>query len=111
MRKSILLALAGSFLLAGCSASKPDHQKQFSRTAHSEQLTNNLLIWYDEKIGVDPLLRAVQRYGADILYRYEKMNGIAVLIPQDRSLQQAKSDFEQVNGVLSVDIDQTITIY
>ena len=61
-----------------------------------------LIIFYDPKIGSEPLLQAVQQYGARVVYRYQNFNGISIAIPSDKKILAAQKHFESVCGVLSV---------
>ena len=68
--------------------------------------TNTLIIMYDVEVGKDPLLAAVKELGAEILYDYNIIPGMAVRIPDGSDIQKAIVYFKQVKGVVSVERDQ-----
>ena len=75
-----------------------------------EQLTRNLIIFYDREQGVAALLAAAQSYGANVVYQYQHLNGIAVAIPEGKEMQDAIRYFERVKGVLQVNQDSILQL-
>ena len=71
---------------------------------------NTLIIFYDEAIGKEPLLAAVEEYNASILYQYNNFNSIAIKIPEGTEIEDAIEFFSGVEGVLQVNRDQIIEI-
>ncbi len=67
---------------------------------------HTLIIMYDGKDGKKNLMKAVKAYGATVIYDYKIINGIAISLPEDRDLHQARAWFQKVKGVLSVNYDQ-----
>lgn len=63
----------------------------------------NLIIMYDPEIGKGPLLEAVKSYGAEILYEYSIISGIAIKVPGN--ILQAIPFFADVKGVTAVERD------
>ena len=63
----------------------------------------NLIIMYDPEIGKEPLLSAVQSYGAKIIYEYSIISGIAIKVQGD--ILQAIAFFAGVKGVTAVERD------
>lgn len=63
----------------------------------------NLIIMYDPEIGKEPLLKAVKSYGAEILYEYNVISGIAIKVPGD--ILEAIAFFSNVEGVTAVERD------
>ena len=63
----------------------------------------NLIIMYDPEIGKGPLLEAVKSYGAEILYEYSIISGIAIKVPGN--ILQAITFFADVKGVTAVERD------
>lgn len=63
----------------------------------------NLIIMYDPKVGKGPLLGAVKSYGAEIIYEYHIISGIAIKVPGD--ILQAIAFFANVKGVTAVERD------
>ena len=71
---------------------------------------NTLIIYYDDTIGKEPLLAAIEEYHAHIIYEYKIFNGVAIRIPDDKDIGDALTFFGSVEGVLQVMRDQIITI-
>ena len=65
----------------------------------------NLIIMYDKEVGKEPLLKAVKDYGAELLYDYSLIPGIAIKIPEGTDIIEAIVFFEKVKGVTSVERD------
>ncbi len=89
------------------------HQKQ--NIANPEKLEKQnqpkqLIIYYDSETGKDSLLQAIENYSAKIIYDYENFNAIAISIPKNRNLEQAKKYFEKVNGVLLVENNRIVEL-
>lgn len=97
----IFILLAAS-LLASCSAAK---------TAPHNVAHENLIIYYDPEVGNEALLSAAKQYGSEILYIYNNINGIAVTVPHDKSLQDTVKYYENIKGVLSVNKDIKVQLY
>ncbi|MDO5615626.1 MAG: hypothetical protein Q4G16_05510, partial [Cruoricaptor ignavus] len=73
--------------------------------------TRNLIIYYDAEIGNEFLLKSVNDFGAELIYEYKTMNGIAIKIPDEKSMETAISYFEKVKGVLSVQRDKIMQLH
>ena len=69
---------------------------------------DKLIIMYDEEIGKEPLLAAVEAYGAELIYDYSIIPGIAIRIPEGKSIRDAINYFIKVKGVTSIERDQVI---
>ena len=67
---------------------------------------NVLIIMYDTEVGKEPLMAAVQLYGADIIYDYSIIPGMAIRIPEGKTLEEAIAFFKKVEGVLTVEKDR-----
>ena len=65
-----------------------------------------LLIMYDEQVGKEPLLKAVEEYGAKLKYDYSIIPGIAITIPEGTDIHKAIAFFKRVEGVVSVERDR-----
>lgn len=66
---------------------------------------DRLIIMYDEEIGKEPLLSAVEAYGAELIYDYSIIPGIAIRIPEDKDIRDAINYFKKVQGVTSIERD------
>ena len=65
----------------------------------------NLIILYDPETGKGFLMKAVEEYGAKLLYDYNLMPGIAVRIPDGADILEAIAFFDKVKGVTAVERD------
>lgn len=71
-----------------------------------ETALETLIIFYDAEVGNEPLMKAVEAYGAKLVYSYEQLKGIAVSVPQE-TVEEAERYFKQVKGVLGVNKNET----
>ena len=101
-------ALSLCLAAAACTAAP-----QPSPTPAAEQAAapRNLIVFYDAQTGSAPLRRAVQAYGAKIIYEYKTMNGLALAVPDGADMAQAEAHFAQVPGVLGVNRDQVMRLH
>ena len=67
---------------------------------------NTLIIMYDTETGKTPLLEAVGSYGAEIIYDYSIIPGMAIRIPEGTDIHKAVAYFKKVEGVVSVERDR-----
>ena len=64
---------------------------------------HTLIVMCEQK---DSLRAEVQRYGAKVIYDYKYINGMAISVPANVDINEAKRHFEAVPGVLSVERDR-----
>ena len=103
-----LLALAASI---ACGTQKNVETIDNSFPVQEELIDvspDKLIIMYDEEIGKEPLLAAVEAYGAELIYDYSIIPGIAIRIPEGKDIRDAINFFKQVKGVTSIERDQII---
>ena len=60
----------------------------------------------DAEVGKDALLQAVKDYGAELLYDYRIISGIAIKIPEGKHILEAIAYFSKVKGVTAVERDR-----
>lgn len=72
----------------------------------SEYSPNTLIIMVSEDVGKEPLYKAIKDYGATLKYDYSIIPGVAILIPEDTTLEQGIAYFKKVKGVVSVNKDR-----
>ena len=65
-----------------------------------------LIVMYDAEVGKELLLKAIEEYGAKILYDYSIIPGIALEIPDGTDIKDAIAYFKNVKGVTSVERDR-----
>lgn len=100
-RLSYILILLLFVMLGACRATK----------ALPGKTTNeNLIIYYSPDCGNTELLSAAEKYGSKVLYVYKNINGIAVTVPNGKTVLEAMKYYEKVNGVLSVVQDQKMQL-
>ena len=71
---------------------------------------NILIIMYDEAVGKEPLLEAIEAYGAELKYDYSLIPGMAIRIPDGKDIRDALAFFKKVKGVTSVERDRIIRL-
>ena len=75
-----------------------------------EYSSNVLIIFYDESIGKDPLLKAIKEFNATIIYDLKIMKSITIKIPEDKKIEEAIDFFQKVDGVLTVNRDSQMQL-
>jgi len=65
-----------------------------------------LIVSYDTEIGKEPLLKAIEDYGAEVIYDYRIINAIALKIPEEKDIHEAMKYFGEVEGVIHVNRDR-----
>ena len=75
-----------------------------------EHSPNVFLVMYDEKVGKEPLLKAIKGYKCEIVYDYGIINGMALKKPEDKTLEETMQFFKQVKGVTNVEYDRIIRL-
>ena len=75
-----------------------------------EHSPDRFLVTYDEKVGKDPLLKAIEKYNCEIIYDYKIISGMALKKPEDKTLEETMDYFRKVKGVKSVEYDNIIRL-
>ena len=65
-----------------------------------------IIVSYDAEVGKDPLLKAIRKYGAAVIYDYMIINAMALRVPDPERIEDTISKFEKVKGVLNVSRDR-----
>lgn len=68
--------------------------------------TRTLIVWYDKETGKQPLLKACDSIGAEIIYEYSNFNAVALRIPDGMKMSKAVSRLSKVEGVIAVNRDR-----
>ena len=76
-----------------------------SRQNQPQYSPNVLIIFYDVKIGKEPLLKAIEDYHATVIYDLKIMKSISIKIPENTKIEDAIDYFQKVEGVLTVNRD------
>jgi len=71
---------------------------------------HTLIIHYDSEVGKQPLMQAVQDYGAELIYDYNSFPAIAIRVPDSVDIHDAIRHFELVQGVLQVSRDRKVQL-
>jgi len=72
---------------------------------------STLIIFYDDSIGSESLLKAVEDYKAELIYNYRTMHGIAIRIPTNKNIQDAIKYFQSIEGVITVNRDRRMKLH
>ena len=124
MKKVLLLFITVTSYLfcVGCSSSKFNHgvpkqyymqfqggqngNRQISLKKDSTQYNpKTLIIYYNQNNGKKNIVEAIKQYGATILYSYNNINGIAISIPEGKTLEESIQYFKKIKGVVEVNKD------
>lgn len=103
---TVVLPVLVTIMLASCK--KQPVEQNFPRTFSPEQNEHSpsvFLVMYDKEVGKEPLLAAVKKYKAEVVYDYNIINGMAIKKPDDKTLEETMEYFKSVKGVLSVEYD------
>ena len=108
MRYRLLLLLATFGLLCSCGTPKKAVPIESAPTLENPQdvSPSTLIFMYDTEIGKEPLQNAVKQYGAEIIYDYSIIPGMAIRIPEGKDIHEAIEYFKKVKGVVSVERDR-----
>jgi hypothetical protein len=110
-----ILLLILVFVSTQCKTMKQTKVPKTTPITYTEEESNDakqrfsqhtLIIFYDQEIGSDYLMKAIKVYGASIIYKYQNFNGMAISIPKGKKLEEAIAYFQKIKGVLSVNKDQ-----
>jgi hypothetical protein len=89
-----------------------DEPECMQKTESSTEISNEqytpstLIISYGERKDTTALYKAVKKYGASFIYKYNNFNAIAISIPKEKNIGDAIIYFKKIKGVLSVDRDR-----
>jgi len=103
----IFLAQVALFLLASCKSKAtmmavPTVQPEVV----GEHSPSVFIVMYDKKVGKEPLLQAVEKCKAKVVYDYNNLTGMAIKKPVNMTLEATMEYFKKVKGVLSVEYDR-----
>ncbi|MCR5131232.1 MAG: DUF1294 domain-containing protein [Prevotella sp.] len=70
-----------------------------------EHSSTVFIVMYDRSIGKEPLLKAIKKYKAKIIYDYNITPGMALKKPDNKTLEETMQYFRKVKGVISVEYD------
>ena len=71
---------------------------------------STLIIFYDAEIGKEPLLEAIKKYEAQVIYDLKLMNSITIKIPEGSNIEVAIQYFNNIKGVLQVNRDSIMQL-
>lgn len=72
--------------------------------------STTLIISYDNTADTVALIKAIAAYGAEVIYRYDNIQAIAISIPDGKDIHQAIDHFSQVPGVTAVNRDRKVRL-
>ncbi len=72
--------------------------------------STTLIISYDNTADTVALLKAIAAYGAEVIYRYDNIQAIAISIPDGKDIHQAIDHFSQVPVVTAVNRDRKVQL-
>ena len=115
----LLMTTALALSLAACqspaaptSVAPPSPAPQPTQpSSHAAQENAGVLIIFFAQGKGDAVAAVAQQYGAEIMYRYQAMNGMAVRLPAGKNTNAAIKHFEKVQGVLQVQRDQVMQLH
>ncbi len=108
----ILLLQIALLFLTGCKTTQTVQLEEPAPINHYEPAhsPNVFIVMYDKEVGKEPLLKAIKEYGAEIVYDYSMISGMALKKPADKTLEETMRHFRTVKGVLSVEYDHIVRL-
>lgn len=76
-----------------------------SASSTNKSVDKTLIIFY-EKGKKDSVKKAIEKYGATIVYEYNALNGFAIKVPERKDTNTAMTHFKKVKNILSVSRDK-----
>ena len=109
------LILLAQIVLIALTSCKTKQTVQLSAPIEShryepEHSPNVFLVMYDEKVGKEPLQKAIKEYKCEIVYDYGIINGMALKKPEDKTLEETMQYIKGVKGVTTVEYDHIIRL-
>lgn len=92
----------------GTVADTPHTEGRHTASTHRDTGHRVLLVYYDPSIGADPLLEAIRKDNAEVLYSYHFINALAINLNAKTKTEKAIKRFSKVKGVINVLIDKTV---
>ena len=108
----ILLAQIALIVLTSCKT-KQTVELSVPIESHNyepEHSPNVFLVMYDEKVGKEPLQKAIKEYKCEIVYDYGIINGMALKKPENKTLEETMQYFKGVKGVTTVEYNHIIRL-
>ena len=108
---AILIAQIALLALASCSTPKntiaplPTSSTSDEAVLLPEHSPTTLIVTYDKEVGSKHLRDAIKKSGAEIIYDYSIIPGMAIRKPEDMTLDEAIAYFKKVKGVVAVERD------
>ncbi len=75
-----------------------------------EYSAETLIIYYDGKKGKKSLLKAIRKSGAELIYDYNIINGVAIRKPKNMTIDTAIGYYSKQKGVLQISRDRIIPL-
>lgn len=100
----ILIIQIVALLFTSCKAEQQVAIATPSRKVQ-EHSPSAFIVTYDKEVGKEPLTKAIEAYGAEIIYDYNIITGMALKKPEKRTLEETMEYFRAVEGVVSVEYD------
>ncbi len=111
---AILILQVALVLLVSCKTGKetthPVGVIAQASEAAPEHSPTVFLVQYDPETGKEPLLEAIKKYEATIVYDYNMMPGMALKKPEHKTLEETMEYFRTVKGVINVEYDHIIRL-
>ena len=108
----ILIAQIALVLLTSCRTKQTlELSIPIDSTKYEQEHSPNVfLVMYDEKVGKEPLMKAIKKYKCEIVYDYGMISGMALKKPEDKTLEETMQYFRSVKGVTTVEYDHIIRL-
>lgn len=88
------------------NAFKPLVRDADKKAEKAEYSPSVLIIYYHADAGEKPILTAAKKIGAQVIYRYKFIKAMAIKKPGNMTLEETKTYFEKVKGIINVEYDR-----
>lgn len=88
------------------NAFKPLVRDVDKKAEKAEYSPSVLIIYYHADAGEKPILTAAKKIGAQVIYRYKFIKAMAIKKPGNMTLEETKTYFEKVKGIINVEYDR-----
>lgn len=107
-------------MLAGVSACRSSNSAAADSTALAQKNNtessqsapsagkSTVIVMLADSASQEPVLAKAKEIGAELVYRYDVINALALELPKGYTFEKALETFKNVKGVVSVERDQTL---
>ncbi len=85
-------------------------KKHEAANSNEEYSKNTLIVYTDLQTGKEPLMKFCKAEKFEVVYNYSNINGAALKIPENISIDKAIKRLKKVEGVVGVERDRIMKL-